>query len=99
MNGRPMAHCDDSFEDNASNKLAEYRSALSTPDTSSVAKCSRLTTLGQCAHRGAILVRVPGGWSATLTLGLLQGCPLVGRDRQGRKEGHIAASTPISLGI
>ena len=38
------------FADNAPNKLAENRSALSTPDTSSVAKCSRLTTSGQSAH-------------------------------------------------
>ncbi len=35
------------FADNAPNKLAENRSGLSTPDTSSVAKCSRLTTSGQ----------------------------------------------------
>ena len=36
------------FADKAPNKLAENRSALSTPNTSSVAKCSRLTTSGQC---------------------------------------------------
>jgi hypothetical protein len=34
------------FADKAPNKLAENRSKLSTPDTSSVAKCSRLTTSG-----------------------------------------------------
>jgi len=38
------------FADKAPNKLAENRSALSAPDTSSVAKCSRLTTSGQCTH-------------------------------------------------
>ena len=38
------------FADKAPNKLAENRSALSTPDTSSVAKCSRLTTSGRVAH-------------------------------------------------
>ena len=37
----------------APNKLAENRSALSTPDTSSVAKCSRLTTSGRGAHRSS----------------------------------------------
>jgi len=35
------------FADKAPNELAENRSALSTPNTSSVAKCSRLTTSGQ----------------------------------------------------
>jgi hypothetical protein len=36
--------CARNFADKAPNKLAENRSALSAPDTSSVAKCSRLTT-------------------------------------------------------
>ena len=40
------------FADKAPGKLAENRSALSTPDTSSVAKCSRLTTSGQSTFRG-----------------------------------------------
>jgi hypothetical protein len=35
------------FADEAPNKLAENRNTLSTPDTSSVAKCSRLMTSGQ----------------------------------------------------
>src|SRR5271154_3358258 len=39
------------FADKPTNKLAENRSALSTPDTSSVAQCSRQTTSTQCAHR------------------------------------------------
>ena len=39
------------FADKAQNKLAENRSALSAPDTSSVAKCSRLTTSGLIADR------------------------------------------------
>src|SRR5580704_14518756 len=47
------------FADKAPNKLAEDRSALSTPDTSSVAKCSRLTTSGQITYRGR-LHEIPG---------------------------------------
>ena len=39
------------FADKAPNKLAENRSALSTPDTSSVVKCSQLTTSGLSTYR------------------------------------------------
>src|SRR5271163_3479908 len=48
--GRLMAIEMTYFSDKAPNKLAENRSALSTPDTSSVAKCSRLTTSGRGTH-------------------------------------------------
>ena len=51
-----MAVAMTSFTDKAANKLAENRSALSTPNTRTVAKCSRLTPSGQSTFPDQVLL-------------------------------------------